>query len=88
MPRLSIEISAQEHQHLKAVAALKGLSIKDYVLSLTHADITGGKEMSEAEAFAALRDLLAKRMEQIKAGKYSVVSAAEIGRRARSRLSQ
>ena len=88
MPRLSIEISAQEHQQLKAVAALKGLSIKDYVLSLTHADITGGAEMREEDAFAALKNMLAKRMEQAKAGKYSAVSAEEIGRRARSRLPQ
>jgi len=30
--RLSIEVTPEEHQRLKAVAALQGKSIKDYVL--------------------------------------------------------
>jgi len=30
--RLSIEVSCEQHQQLKAVAALSGQSIKDYVL--------------------------------------------------------
>jgi hypothetical protein len=30
--RLSIEVSTEEHQRLKAVAALQGKSIKEYVL--------------------------------------------------------
>ena len=32
MPRLSINIAPEEHRKLKAIAALKGESIKDYVL--------------------------------------------------------
>ena len=40
MPRISIDISVQEHQQLKDMAALKGLSIKDYVLALIQADIS------------------------------------------------
>ena len=35
MPRLSIDITPEEHQKLKAIAALKGESIKDYVLKRT-----------------------------------------------------
>ncbi|WP_031433638.1 DUF1778 domain-containing protein [Methylomarinum vadi] len=30
--RLSIEVTAEQHQKLKAIAALSGKSIKDYVL--------------------------------------------------------
>ena len=30
--RLSIEVTPEQHQRLKAVAALRGQSIKDYVL--------------------------------------------------------
>lgn len=30
--RLSIEVTPEQHQRLKAVAAIKGQSIKDYVL--------------------------------------------------------
>ena len=33
MPRLSIDISPEQHQKLKAIAALKGQSIKEYVLN-------------------------------------------------------
>jgi uncharacterized protein (DUF1778 family) len=32
MRRLSIEITLEQHQKLKAIAALRGKSIKDYVL--------------------------------------------------------
>lgn len=32
MSRLSIEIDAHQHQQIKAMAALKGVSIKDYIL--------------------------------------------------------
>ena len=38
MPRLSIDITAEEHQKLKAIAALKGQSIKEYVLHRTLGD--------------------------------------------------
>ena len=46
--RLSIEISPEEHQRLKAAAALKGQSIKDYVLERT---------LPNADEQAALREL-------------------------------
>jgi uncharacterized protein (DUF1778 family) len=39
MPRLSIDISSEAHQQLKAMAALKGQSIKDYVLSRALVDM-------------------------------------------------
>lgn len=32
MSRLTIEISPKQHQHIKALAAMEGQSIKDYVL--------------------------------------------------------
>jgi hypothetical protein len=35
MARLSIDITPEEHQKLKAIAALRGQSIKDYVLNRT-----------------------------------------------------
>ena len=35
MGRLSIEITSEQHQRLKAVAALHGKSIKEYVLERT-----------------------------------------------------
>lgn len=52
--RLSIEVSPEQHQRLKAVAALSGQSIKDYVLDRVLPDITSeSKEQAlhQLEAF-------------------------------------
>jgi hypothetical protein len=35
MSRISIDVTASEHKKLKAMAALRGKSIKDYVLERT-----------------------------------------------------
>ncbi|MBL4757650.1 MAG: DUF1778 domain-containing protein [Rhizobiales bacterium] len=40
MPRLSIDITTEQHQHLKAMAALSGQSIKEFVLSRAFPDIS------------------------------------------------
>ncbi|WP_272911634.1 hypothetical protein [Loktanella sp. M215] len=48
MPRLSIDITPEQHQKLKAIAALKGESIKEYVLSRTLGDTPSLDDMSEA----------------------------------------
>jgi len=63
--RLSIEISSEQHQFLKAVAAMQGKSIKDYVLdsALPTAD--------EKHAFKELERLLLIRKENALAGKLS-----------------
>jgi len=37
--RLSIEVTSEQHQRFKAAAALKGQSIKDYVLRHTLPDL-------------------------------------------------
>ena len=62
MPRLSIDISAHEHQQLKAMAALKGQSIKDYVLSRALVDMPDPATMTDEKALAALKALLAPRL--------------------------
>ena len=72
MPRLSIDITPEEHQKLKAIAALKGESIKDFVLKRTLGDAPALDDMSEAEAVAALADFL--KQNQLKSsGKDEVV---------------
>lgn len=86
MPRLSIDISAKEHQQLKAIAALKGKSIKDYVLERTLVDAVDTSQMSEEEALAALNQFLSDRIDEAKTGKVAHSSAEEIGREARQRL--
>ncbi len=51
MSRISFEVTPEEHQKLKALAALQGKSIKDYVIECT----LGGEEKQELHA--AVKDL-------------------------------
>ncbi len=53
--RLSIEITPEQHKRLKAAAALKGESIKDYVLKRTLPDLTEQASLQELEHFLAPR---------------------------------
>jgi hypothetical protein len=80
MPRLSIDITPEEHQKLKAIAALKGESIKDYVLKRTLGDAPALDDMNEDEAVAALADFLRPRIEQARLGEFSTKSIADIRR--------
>jgi hypothetical protein len=85
MPRLSIDISTDEHRQLKAIAALNGQSIKDYVVART----LHGEDKSDDggdEALSELKALLEHRLTEVKAGKVSTVTAAQIGQMARARL--
>ena len=82
MPRLSIDITPEEHQKLKAIAALKGESIKDYVLKRTLGDAPDLDDMSDGEAVAALAAFLKPRIEQARLGKFSTKSIADIRREA------
>ena len=83
MPRLSIDITPEEHQKLKAIAALKGESIKDYVLKRTLGDALALDDMSEDEAVAALADFLKLRIEQARRGAFSTKLMADIRRESR-----
>ena len=82
MPRLSIDITPEEHQKLKAIAALKGESIKDYVLKCTLGDAPALNEVSEDDAVAALADFLKPRIEQARRREFSTKSMADIRREA------
>ena len=82
MPRLSIDITVEDHQKLKAIAALKGESIKDYVLKRTLGDAPALDGMREDEAIAALADFLKPRIEQARLGALSAQSMADIQREA------
>ncbi|MDU8943207.1 antitoxin [Rhodophyticola sp. MJ-SS7] len=85
MPRLSIDISLEEHQKLKAIAALKGQSIKDYVLGRALGDTPALDGMDEDEAFNALANFLDPRVEQARRGELSGKSVEEIRREERKR---
>ncbi len=86
MPRLSIDLSAQEHQQLKAMAALKGQSIKAYVLSRALVETPDPASMSDKEALQALKQLLAPRIAEAEAGAVVQATAKDIKRDARKRL--
>lgn len=88
MPRMSIDISLQEHQQLKAMAALKGQSIKDYVLSRALVDIPNPATMTDAEALQALKELLTPRLAEADVGQVVTATADDIKREARVRQSR
>ena len=61
--RLSIEVTQEQHQRLKAVAALRGQSIKDYVLARVLPDMSAA---DEDEALRQLERFLEPRIEAAK----------------------
>lgn len=85
MPRLSIDITSDEHQKLKAIAALKGQSIKDYVLSQTLSKTPMVDDMSDDEALSTLSEFLEERMKQVERDQYSVKSFEDIRSAAKKR---
>ena len=70
--RLSIEITPEQHQHLKAAAALKGQSIKSYVLERA---LPVGEDKVALEK---LESFLSPRLESAKQGKVSSLSVNDI----------
>ncbi len=64
--RLSIEVTPEQHQRLKAIAALSGKTIRDYVL-----DRVLDADMTENEALKQLEDFLKPRIEAAKRGDFS-----------------
>ena len=85
MPRLSIDISTEEHRQLKAIAALNGQSIKDYVVARTlHGDEVADDTVDEA--LSELKTLLENRLAEVKSGKVRMATAAQVGQMARARL--
>lgn len=70
--RLSIEVTQEQHQRLKAAAALQGKSIKDYVLERTLPDL------EEQAALQELEDFLKTRIEAAKKGQFSTESVDNI----------
>ena len=85
MPRLSIDISPEDHQKLKAIAALNGQSIKDYVLGRALGDAPALKGLTKDEAFEALANFLEPRIEQARRGQLSGKSLDDIRREERKR---
>ena len=73
MSRISIDVTDEEHQRLKAMAALQGKSIKEYVIERT---LGLNKNAGEAGALAELEALLDRR---IRNGQKEAVSGRTVG---------
>lgn len=73
MSRLTIDITDQQHQSLKVLAAMQGKTIKQYALErLFPGDASGD------QAWQELKDVLADRIQQGLAGKVSAKSVGQI----------
>lgn len=72
MSRISIDVTDAEHAKLKALAALKGQSIKDFVLSRTIEDVELQPHLAELEA------LLDERLDRAHREGYSTKTVEEI----------
>lgn len=70
MSRISIEVTPEEHQRLKAFAALRGQTIKDYILERSLPPLLG-EELTEEEAMRQLEQLLIPRIEEARRGEFS-----------------
>ena len=75
MSRISIDVTAREHQKLKAMAALQGKSIKDYVIERT---LGLDEDRSEAAALKELEVLLDTRIRSAQNGAVSQRTVGEI----------
>lgn len=80
MSRLSIDVTAEQHQRLKALAALKGLTIKQFVLASTL-----GAEGAEP-ALAQLESLLDRRAQRTKSEGASRRTVDDIFEQARNEV--
>lgn len=77
MSRLTIDMTEQEHQALKAMAALEGKTIKQFTLERLFS-----KDTAAASALGQIKALLAERVEQAQRGELAGGSVTDIAERA------
>lgn len=73
MSHLSVELTSEQHKHLKAKAALEGQSIQEYVLSRI---FSSGDDTHAS--LKALEDFLQPRIEEAARGRRSKYSVTDI----------
>jgi hypothetical protein len=78
MSRLSIEITPEQHQRLKAIAALHGKTIKDYVLERALPPLPEMDGLTETEALHQLETFLKPRIEAAERGEVVAKSVEQI----------
>ena len=72
MSRISIDVTPEEHKKLKALAALQGKSIKEFVLASTLGAPDADRDLAELEA------ILDERIREAESGGLSQRTVAEI----------
>ena len=88
MSRLSIEVTPEQHQRLKAYAALQGKSIKDYVLERALPPLPENNFLSEEEALHQLETFLKPRIEAAERGEVISKSVEQIFEEAQHEVEQ
>jgi hypothetical protein len=78
MSRLSIEVTQEQHQRLKAVAALHGQTIKDYILARTLPSLPEQEALSEEDTLRQLEEFLKPRIAEAERGETVNQSVTEI----------
>jgi Antitoxin ParD len=76
--RLSIEVTQEQHQRLKAVSALRGQSIKDYVLERVFQPLPESNANGTEEALRQLEAFLQPRIDAARQGDIIEKSVLEI----------
>src|SRR5437764_11807377 len=78
MSRISIDVTKDQHKRLKALAALRGVSLKDYLLK----NALDSRDRDEEKALAELQNFLDGRLRKARAGKISRRKVGEIFKQA------
>jgi len=78
MSRISIDVTKDQHKRLKALAALRGVSLKDYLLENA---LDSGHE-DEDKTLAELESFLDDRLRKARAGKISRRKVGDIFKQA------
>lgn len=73
MSRLTIELTEQQHQSIKALAALQGRTIKDFALERLFRE-----PGDDAQALTDLKDFLTERLAQAGRGEVSTRGVTEV----------
>ena len=78
MSRLSIELTTEQHQLLRTIAALHGQTLKDYILERTLLHFPTKEPLSEEKTLQRLEAFLKPRIAQAKRGEVVEDSVEQI----------
>ncbi len=78
MTRLSIDVTPEQHQRLKAIAALHGQTLKDYILERSLPRLPQIESLSEEEALQRLETFLRPRIAEAERGEVVESSVEQI----------